>query len=81
MTDITQHRLYQQQLSHHALTTPAQVVGWLGAVQAQDYFGAKWALGQRLQGVNDGLIEQAFTDGSILRTHVMRPTIFVGCSN
>jgi hypothetical protein len=49
-------------------------VEWLGAVQAQDFAAAKWALGLRLQGVTDDDIEQAFTDGTILRTHVMRPT-------
>jgi hypothetical protein len=46
----------------------------MGAVQAQDYNGAKWALGQRLQKVNDEIIEKAFAEGKILRTHVMRPT-------
>src|SRR5437879_11639984 len=50
------------------------LVEWLGAVQAQDFAAAKWALGLRLQGVKDDDIEQAFTDGAILRTHVMRPT-------
>src|SRR5947209_5039282 len=46
----------------------------MGAVQAQDFAAAKWALGLRLQGVTDDDIEQAFTHGAILRTHVMRPT-------
>jgi Winged helix DNA-binding domain len=49
-------------------------VEWLGAVQAQDFAAAKWALGLRLQGVTDDDIEQAFIDGAILHTHVMRPT-------
>jgi hypothetical protein len=56
------------------LEKPEEVVGWLGAVQAQDYGGAKWALGLRLQGATDDDVEKAFTDGSILRTHLMRPT-------
>ena len=43
-------------------------------MQAQDYLGAKWALGLRLPGTTDAKIEQAFNDGAILRTHVMRPT-------
>lgn len=47
---------------------------WLGALQSQDYAGAKWALGLRLRAGTDNDIEQAFTDGSILRTHLMRPT-------
>lgn len=46
----------------------------MGAVQAQDYYGAKWALGQRLMDTTDDAIEKAFADGTILRTHVMRPT-------
>jgi hypothetical protein len=49
-------------------------VKWLGAVQAQDYLGAKWALGLRIQAASDETIEKAFADGEILRTHVMRPT-------
>lgn len=43
-------------------------------MQSQDYAGAKWALGLRLQGATDALVEQAFADGAILRTHLMRPT-------
>jgi hypothetical protein len=50
------------------------VVKWLGAVQAQDYAAAKWAVGLRSQGATDDDIEQAFTVGAILRTHLMRPT-------
>jgi hypothetical protein len=56
------------------LGAPAEVVGWLGAVQSQDYGPAKWSLGQRTGGVADAAVEQAFTDGTILRTHVLRPT-------
>jgi len=43
-------------------------------VQAQDFEGAKWALAQRVQKASDGEIEKAFAEGSILRTHVLRPT-------
>jgi hypothetical protein len=46
----------------------------LGAVQSQDYPGAKWALGQRTRGATDASIDEAFARGSILRTHVLRPT-------
>ncbi len=35
---------------------------------------AKWALGLRLKGATDEVVELAFTNGSILRTHIMRPT-------
>jgi len=49
-------------------------VARLGAVQAQDYFGGKWGLAQRTRGVTDADVEAELTDGSILRTHVLRPT-------
>ncbi len=72
--DITHRRLHNQHITRRTLETPQTLVEWLGAVQAQDYAAAKWALGLRLHGVTDDNIEQAFTDGTILRTHVMRPT-------
>jgi len=49
-------------------------VHWLVAIQAQDYAGAKWAIGMRLPGSTDADIERAFNRGEILRTHVLRPT-------
>src|SRR3712207_6391250 len=72
--DIARQRLRNQGITEAKLSTPSDVVGWLVAVQAQDYAGAKWAVGLRLQGATDDDIEQAFTAGSILRTHLLRPT-------
>src|ERR671939_1600397 len=72
--NIAQQRLRNQHISAATMQKPSEVVEWLGAVQAQDYAGAKWALGLRMRGALDADIEQAFTDGAILRTHVMRPT-------
>src|SRR5947209_6158875 len=72
--DIAHRRLHNQHITRRTLETPQALVEWLGAVQAQDFAAAKWALGLRLQGTTDDDIEQAFTDGAILRTHVMRPT-------
>lgn len=73
-TNIARWRLHNQYLSRPTFETPDAVVGWLGAVQAQDYAAAKWAIGLRARGVTDDAVEQAFTAGTILRTHVMRPT-------
>ena len=57
------------------LSTAAETVDWLGAVQAQEYEPATWALALRMDGkpVRRDL-EDAFEAGLILRTHVMRPT-------
>lgn len=74
LSQIAAFRLHNQQLAETTLHTASDVIAWLGAVQAQEYAHAKWALGLRAQGVTDAAIEQAFFDGSILRTHVMRPT-------
>ncbi len=69
-----------QRLRNEWVTTPkgggpAEVVRWLGAVQAQEYAFAKWALALRMRDeTTDARIERAFQQGHILRTHVMRPT-------
>lgn len=72
--DIATQRLHNQRVEGTTLKAPSQVVARLGAVQAQDYAAAKWALGLRSDGVTDADVEQAFADGKILRTHVLRPT-------
>src|SRR6185436_8370975 len=72
--DIAHHRLRNQHIARAAFKTPGDVVAWLGAVQAQDFAGSKWAIGLRLRGATEADVDRAFADGSILRTHVMRPT-------
>lgn len=72
--DNAHRRLHNQFISRQTFDKPEDIVQWLGAVQAQDYAAAKWALGLRLRGATDDVIEQAFASGAILRTHVMRPT-------
>ena len=72
--DIAHQRLHNQLINHRMFDKSVDVVQWLGAVQAQDFAAAKWAIGLRLSNSTEDDIEQAFTDGAILRTHVMRPT-------
>ncbi len=72
--DIVRWRLHNQHITRQTFAKPVDVIQWLGAVQAQDYTAAKWALGLRLHNAIDDDIERAFADGAILRTHVMRPT-------
>ena len=67
-------RLHCQRLATGRLTRPADVVGWLGAVQAQEYPLAVWSVGQRLRDCSARHVQTAIADGSILRTHVLRPT-------
>jgi hypothetical protein len=72
--EIVQRRLRQQKLTQSEFRKPAEVVAWLGAVQAQEYSPAKWAVGLRAKGITDADVEQAFTRGALLRTHILRPT-------
>lgn len=74
MTDIASRRLHTQRLTGEPFASPVEAVAWLGAVQSQDYAGAKWALGQRTRDVTDADLDRLFDEGAILRTHVMRPT-------
>ena len=72
--DIIQLRLYNQLLTNNKFTNPGEAVSWFGAVQSQDFEGAKWAIGQRIDGSTEAKIQQAYDNGEIIRTHVMRPT-------
>lgn len=72
---IAGRRLRRQILTAAPLRRPEDVVAWFGAVQAQEYEHAKWALGLRARaGTTIRDVEQAVDAGRILRTHVMRPT-------
>src|SRR5436190_10509664 len=72
--DIAAQRLHNVRLAGPPASTPHDVVGWFGAVQSQDYHGAKWALAQRTAGATSAEIDRLFDEGRILRTHAMRPT-------
>ena len=73
-SDISKRRLINQGLVKATLKTARDVVEKLGAVQAQDYGGSKWGLAQRTNGLTDAEIEKESDDGTIVRTHVLRPT-------
>ena len=72
--ELLSARLRNQQLTESTQRKSTDVVSWLCAMQAQDYPAAKWAIGVRAPGLQDADVDQAFNDGLILRTHVLRPT-------
>ncbi|HEY6089385.1 MAG TPA: winged helix DNA-binding domain-containing protein [Gemmatimonadaceae bacterium] len=72
--DIANQRLVNQGLVKPTLKKAVDVVATLGAVQAQDYGAAKWGLAQRTRGLTDDEIEEEIADGTIVRTHILRPT-------
>lgn len=73
--DLSQRRLRNQYINGSRLDDPAEVVRALGAVQAQDYYSALWAIGLRLHGVCEATVEQAIAERRILRTWPMRGTL------
>lgn len=73
--DIAYKRLYNQHIASRMLERPAQVIAWMGAVQAQDYLGALWAVGLRTRNANEENVERAIADRSIVRTWPMRRTL------
>lgn len=67
-------RLYNQLLSTHDLKEPHEIVSWMGAMQSQALDQAKWAIGVRLENKNVTDIDEALNTGTIIRTHILRPT-------
>jgi hypothetical protein len=75
LREIALKRLYSQQIGQAHFELPQDVASWLGALQGQDYAGAKWSLGLRLPGSTEVGIEQAIAQRSIVRTWAMRGTL------
>ena len=71
-------------LASHRLASPGsfkridQMVQWSGAVQAQEYAHARWAVGSRFApaaAVTDAAIEQAVAKRKVVRTWALRGTL------
>jgi winged helix DNA-binding protein len=73
--DIGLLRLASQRIAGGRLEQPADVVRWLGAIQAQDYGQSLWAIGARLRAGTLEQVEGALADRQIVRTWLMRGTI------
>jgi hypothetical protein len=73
--DIAQRRLQTQRLIGSKFQTPAEVVSFFGAVQAQDFLPAMWALGLRTEGATETIVEQAIFDRQLVRTWPLRSTV------
>ena len=74
LAEISNRRLHNQLLVEPKFDTAKEVVAWMGAMQAQNYQMAKWAIGARLARATDTIVESAINRGEIIRTHVLRPT-------
>jgi hypothetical protein len=72
---IPYRRLFNLQITGGKLDRPEQVVKQLGALQAQDYHQALWAIGLRARFSTATDIEQTIADRKIILTWPMRGTI------
>jgi hypothetical protein len=73
--DLQRLRLSSQGLARATFARPEDVVAWFGAVQAQDYLGALWGVGQRTRRATEADVEAAESRRAIVRTWPMRGTL------
>jgi hypothetical protein len=73
--NIADWRLHNQRIAGAGFKRPGEVVAWMGAIQAQDYLGALWALGLRMETATEETIEQAIAERTVVRTWPMRGTL------
>ena len=52
-SQIAHARLHNQRVAATTFDSPAEVVSWMGAVQAQDYTGGLWAVGLRTKSATE----------------------------
>ncbi|MDQ2774557.1 MAG: winged helix DNA-binding domain-containing protein [Acidobacteriota bacterium] len=73
--NLASYRLVNQQISCARSKNAGDVVAALGAVQAQDYTSALWAIGLRLPDATETSVELAISERKIIRTWAMRGTL------
>jgi hypothetical protein len=73
-SEIARRRMRNSRLTGPGFKSPDEAVQWHLAMQAQEYGPAKWSIGQRSTGLVDADLDEALAAGSIVRTHVLRPT-------
>jgi hypothetical protein len=69
-------RISSHYLGNKKGETPLAAAEWLVGIQAQDARGARWAIGLRTETTDTAEVEQAFRDQRILRTWMMRGTLY-----
>lgn len=72
---ILRARMQAQRLIGEGFADLGTAVAHFGAVQAQDYRGALWAMGQRITGATEAQLEAALAARAVIRTWPMRGTL------
>ncbi|MEW5918178.1 MAG: winged helix DNA-binding domain-containing protein, partial [Gemmatimonadota bacterium] len=65
---IAQQRLRNQHIAAQAFDKPGDLVRWFGAVQAQDYYEALWAIGLRTKHAVVATVERGIAERDVVRT-------------
>jgi hypothetical protein len=68
-------RLISQQVHSRGAESPLELVAAMGAIQAQDYANALWAVGARVKDATEKSVEEAVARREIVRTWPMRRTL------
>ena len=72
---IARRRLHGLLLRGRGAAAPGDVARELTAMQAQEHGYARWSIAQRAAGSPGApVVDAAFDEGCILRTHLLRPT-------
>jgi hypothetical protein len=72
--EVARLRMRNSRLTGDGFRSAGEAVRWHVAMQAQDYGPAKWSVGQRSTGLAEADLDEAVASGTIVRTHVLRPT-------
>jgi hypothetical protein len=79
--DIACSRLSSQHINlNSSARSPGDVLASLGAIQAQDYHAALWAIGLRCGDSTKADVEEAIAEREISRTWLMRGTLHLASS-
>jgi hypothetical protein len=72
--EIITRRMHNNHLWGPPLDRAEDLVRRLGAMQSQEFVPAMWSIAQRTSRTNIHDIKRLFSEGTILRTHLLRPT-------
>ena len=80
--EVAHRRLLNQRIAGERFGRPDEVVRWMGAMQAQDYRQALWAIGLRTTAATLVDVEEAIATRTIVQTWPLRGTLhFVAAEN
>jgi hypothetical protein len=72
--DVARWRLRSQHVVSPFAVSACEAVGSLLAVQAENFSQAAWAVASRTQNPDQADLAALLDDGTVIRTHVLRPT-------